>query len=83
MGKVKLTLTIEEALILQAKGIAKQNSKSLSKTIEEYLTSLCVTSNSIQKKSETLTLRGIAKSGLQQKTDKEIKAMMYKDKFGI
>ncbi|HEV7347905.1 DUF6364 family protein [Telluribacter sp.] len=85
MTKVKLTLTIEESVVAHAKVVAKRNRKSLSEMIEEYLASAePVESGSFSRNMSTaLQLRGIAKSTLSKKTDKEIRAMMYKDKYGI
>jgi len=83
MSKVKLTLTIEETLIENAKMIAKNNKKSLSAMVEGYLSHLNLLNMSFSKTSDALELRGIAKSPLSGKTDKEIKEMMYKDKYKI
>lgn len=84
MGKVKLTLTVEERVVAHAKLLAKQQRKSLSELIEQLLTpadaSLSETSVGIPR---ALVLRGIAKGSLSQKTDKQIRDMMYKDRYGL
>ena len=84
MGKVKLTLTVDERVVVYAKILAKQQQKSLSKMIEELLTPADSTlpETSLQIPS-ALALRGIAKSSLSQKTDKQIRDMMYKDRYRI
>lgn len=84
MGKVKLTLTVEERVVAHAKLLAKQQRKSLSEMIEQLLTpadaSLPETPVGIPK---ALALRGIAKGPLSQKTDKQIRDMMHKDRYGL
>ena len=84
MGKIKLTLSIDDALIMQAKAFAKSKNQSLSKTIEDYISSFTsVKVNVDEINSEAEKLRGVAKSILSSKTDKEIKEMMYLDKHGV
>ncbi|GHB84130.1 DUF6364 family protein [Persicitalea jodogahamensis] len=85
MSKVKLTLTIEESVVNHAKVVAKRNRQSLSDMIENFLASTQPKKMSLKspKMTTALKLRGIAKSTLSKKTDKEIKAMMYKEKYGI
>lgn len=80
MGKIKLTLSVEEKVVLMAKSIAKERAVSLSEMIESFLSSL---QKDTLKNSEAETLKGIAKSKLSNMTDQEIKAEMLKDKFGI
>lgn len=83
MGKVKLTLTVDERVVAHAKLLAKLQRKSLSELIEQLLTpadsTLPETAPTIP---SALTLRGIAKGSLSQKTDKQIREMMYKDRYG-
>ena len=83
MSKVKLTLTVEEALIINAKIVAKNSRKSLSEMIENYLMTFKPSDKEITKSSSALQLRGIAKSSLSKKSDKEIREAMYQDKYGI
>ena len=84
MGKVKLTLTVDERIVVNAKRLAKLKHKSLSAMIEELLapagSSLPESTPAIP---SALNLRGIAKGGLSQKTDKQIRDMMYKDRYGL
>ncbi len=85
MGKVKLTLTVEERIVANAKLLARKNQQSLSEMIEQLLTA--VDSGTVENTSQTvptaLTLRGIAKNALGHKTDKQIREMMYKDRYGL
>ncbi|MGF7216962.1 hypothetical protein GGR92_003129 [Spirosoma lacussanchae] len=84
MGKVKLTLTVDEQIVANAKRLAKQQHQSLSAMIEQLLTSADVgIPESSPASSSAQSLRGIAKSSLSQKTDKQIRDMMYRDHFGL
>ncbi|MFD2571195.1 DUF6364 family protein [Spirosoma soli] len=84
MGKVKLTLTVDERVVANAKLLAKQQRKSLSEMIEQLLapadTSL---PESVPTTPSALRLRGIAKGTLSRKTDKQIRDMMYKGRYGL
>ncbi|MBC3786304.1 DUF6364 family protein [Spirosoma utsteinense] len=84
MGKVKLTLTVDERVVVSAKLLAKQQRKSLSQMIEQLLTP---DEGSLPESAQTipsaLRLRGSAKGTLSRKTDKQIREMMYKDRFGL
>ena len=84
MGKVKLTLTVDEKVVANAKVLAKKQHKSLSQLIEDML--VPSTANLPELgfvPSNALQLRGIAKGVLSRKTDKQIRDMMYKDRFGV
>lgn len=84
MGKVKLTLTVDERVVANAKRLAKQQHKSLSAMIEELLAPAEISlPESVPTIPSALRLRGIAKSSLSQKTDKQIRDMMYKDRYGL
>jgi len=85
MAKVKLTLTIEESVVAYAKAKARRKRQSLSEMIEGFLASSqpAVESGRYQTLSKALQLRGIAKSILSKKSDKQIRAMMYHDKQGL
>ena len=85
MSKVKLTLTIEESVVAHAKILARRNRQSLSDMIEGFLVSAQSEKKMPRpaKMSKALELRGIAKSTLSKKTDKQIRAMMHKDKHGV
>jgi len=71
----KLTLTVDQNVIESAKEYAKQNRRSLSNIIEEYLKSL--TSNSMNKRKPKLSklikeLKGSVKDPNPSKSYKEI-----------
>ncbi|GAB3506589.1 hypothetical protein GCM10027341_39870 [Spirosoma knui] len=84
MGKVKLTLTVEERVVAHAKLLAKQQRKSLSEMIEQLLTPAdTALPESAPTIPSALRLRGIAKGTLSRKTDKQIRDMMYKDRYGL
>ncbi|WP_020601781.1 DUF6364 family protein [Spirosoma spitsbergense] len=84
MGKVKLTLTVDERVVANAKRLAKLQHKSLSAMIEELLAPVDNSlSESVPATPSALNLRGIAKSSLSQKTDKQIRDIMYKDRYGL
>ncbi|WP_375447554.1 DUF6364 family protein [uncultured Fibrella sp.] len=84
MGKVKLTLTVDQRIVAGAKLLAKQQRKSLSAMIEELLTQAVISlPEAIPAVPTALRLRGTAKSALSQKTDKQIREMMYKDRYGL
>ena len=84
MGKVKLTLTVDERVVASAKLLAKQQRKSLSALIEQLLTPANITlPESAPALPTALSLRGIAKGTLSKKTDKQIREMMYKDRYGL
>ncbi len=85
MSKVKLTLTIEESVIAHAKAVARRNRQSLSEMIERFLAEQSPTGEGVQpvEISTALKLRGAARSALSNKSDREIRAMMYKDRYGV
>ncbi|GAB3758816.1 hypothetical protein GCM10028817_32460 [Spirosoma pomorum] len=71
-------------MVSHAKLLAKQQRKSLSAMIEQLLaptdSGQLDTTASIP---TALRLRGIAKGALSPKTDKQIREMMYKDRYGL
>jgi hypothetical protein len=85
MSKVKLTLTVDERVVANAKQLAKQQHKSLSAMIEQLLVPAAANlpESVVLIRSNALRLRGIAKSTLSHKTDKQIRDMMYKDRYGL
>lgn len=85
MGKVKLTLTVEEQVLIDAKRLARKNQQSLSAMIEHLLTTATIdpTGNEAETVSNALALRGIAKGSLSRKTDKQIRDIMHKDRYGL
>lgn len=85
MGKVKLTLTVDENVVLNAKRLARNKQQSLSAMIEQLLTSanIAPAGHEAGTVSNALTLRGIAKGSLSRKTDKQIRDMMHRDRHGL
>lgn len=85
MGKVKLTLTVEEKVVSNAKLLARRKQQSLSEMIEQLLTTANIdpAGNDAETVPNALALRGIAKSLLSRKTDKQIRNMMHKDRYGL
>lgn len=83
MGKVKLTLTVENQVILRAKKVANEKKLSLSKIIEQFLLNDFLKTDNKTPISLAEKLNGIAKSNFGNKSDKEIKAMLLKEKHGI
>jgi hypothetical protein len=58
----KLTLSIEESIILKAKAYAKENGKSLSQLVENYLNILVKDSNQVvSEPSVAYQLKGVFK----------------------
>jgi acetylglutamate synthase len=88
MGKVKLTLTVEEQVVIDAKRLMRKNQQSLSAMIEQLITTATTAAgdsvgNKPKAMSNALTLRGIAKGSLSCKTDKQIRDIMHKDRYGL
>lgn len=84
MGKVKLTLTVDERVVANAKLLAKQQRKSLSQMVEQLL---APADSDLPESAPTipsaLRLRGSAKGVLSKKTDKQIRDMMYEERYGL
>lgn len=79
--KTKLTLTIEQSVVEEAKRYSRKNQKSLSSLIEEFLHQL---SHKSKTQSSIVEItKGILKDAYQGKTDKEIRNEIYKEKYGI
>ena len=85
MGKVKLTLTVDKQVIANAKIIAQKKQQSLSDMVEQLLVSAGASTTQEQATNVpvALALRGIAKGTLSNKTEKQIREMMLKDRYGI
>lgn len=79
--KTKLTLTIEQSVVEEAKRYSRKNRKSLSALIEEFLHQLSHKSKT--QPSVVETTKGILKDAYKEKTDKEIRDKIYKEKYGI
>ncbi len=84
MTKVKLTLTVDEKIVMNAKRLARNKQQSLSAMIEQLLTSADINPAGHEARTvpNALALRGIAKGSLSRKTDKQIRDMMHKDRHG-
>lgn len=78
MAKVKLTLSVEENIIIRAKKVSEIKQQSLSEIVSNYLLSLA--NQQFVENSEANSLHGIVK---QKWTDDEIKEMMANDKLGL
>lgn len=84
MGKVKLTLSVDEKVVAIAKLQAKRQQKSLSKLIEDMLVPKEIgLPDSVPAEPVALKLRGIAKGSFSRKTDRQLRDMMYKDRYGL
>lgn len=85
MGKVKLTLTVEEQVVIDAKRLARKKQQSLSAMVEQLLTTVNIdpTGNKAERIPNALALRGIAKGSLSRKTDEQIRDMMHKDRHKL
>lgn len=84
--KVKLTLSVRKSAIEQAKKFAATQGTSLSLLIEEYLINYTKPEQDAELKKPSLAdqLFGCAIDGpLRYMTDKEIKDLMVKDKYGL
>jgi len=79
--KTKLTLTIEQSVVEEAKRYARKNRKSLSSLIEEFLHQL--THKGKKQPAVVERTKGILKGAYQGKTDKEIRDEIYKEKYGF
>ena len=78
----KLTLSIDEEIILKAKRISGRRGKSISKIVEEYLNS--ITEKEEKKDSLVKKSSGILKGKIPVKLDwKRGKADYLKKKYGI
>jgi len=83
--KVKLTLSIKKSAVENAREYADKHHISVSSMVEEYLGSFQETEPDGQRKADIInSLFGILKdSPMRNMTDREIKDMMMKDKYGI
>ena len=80
--KTKLTLSIDKTVLTNAKKAAKKENKSLSELVEGYLKKKYKT---VQKTETPITdsLTGILKGKVPNLPYKELRSLMYKDKYGI
>jgi len=78
MGKVKLTLTVDERVVAHAKRLAKLQHTMIEELLAPTGSKLSETLPAIP---SALRLRGIAKSSLSQKTDKQIRSGQSVDDY--
>jgi hypothetical protein len=84
--KVKLTLSVRRSAIEDAKKLAAKQGTSLSHLFEEYLVNYSKPARQDELKKPSLAdqLFGCAQDGpLRNMTDREIKDLMVKDKYGL
>jgi len=79
--KTKLTLTIEQSVVEEAKRYSRKHQQSLSSLIEEFLSQLSHPSK--PQPSVVETTQGILKDAYRGKTDKEVREEIYREKYGI
>lgn len=80
--KTKLTLSIDKSVLIRAKKAAKKENKSLSELVEVYLEKKYKSAT----KTETPitdSLTGILKGKVPNLPYKELRDLMYKDKYGV
>lgn len=80
--KAKITLSIDKAVLEGAKVVAKKENKSLSELVEKYLKKKL---RPLEKSKTPISdsLQGILKGKVPDLPYKELRALMYKDKFGV
>ncbi|HWV31472.1 MAG TPA: DUF6364 family protein [Dyadobacter sp.] len=83
--KVKLTLTLRKSAVENAKEYAGKHHTSLSFLVEEYLGRFQEPKSDGKRKAEIISsMFGFLKdSPMANMTDREIKDMMMKDKYGL
>ena len=69
MGKIKLTLSVEENIIIKAKEIAQSKNQSLSNIFERLLVDNLFQNQNKFLNSKANSLRGVAKSALSLKNE--------------
>ena len=80
--KTKLTLSIDKSVLIKAKKPAKKENKSLSELVEVYLEKKYKSAT----KTETPitdSLTGILKGKVPNLPYKELRDLMYRDKYGV
>ncbi|MBO9612796.1 MAG: hypothetical protein J7619_08890 [Dyadobacter sp.] len=83
--KVKLTLSLRKSAVEKAQEYADKHHTSLSTMVDEYLDQFQETTSDGKRKAEIInSLFGLLKdSPMSNMTDREIKDMMMKDKYGL
>ena len=79
--KAKLTLTVDQKILEEAKRYSKSHKKSLSSLIEEFLHQL--SSKKRGEKSIVESTKGILRDVYKGKSDKEIREIIYKERFDV
>ncbi len=80
--KTKLTLSIDKTVLAKAKKAAKKENKSLSELVEVYFKK----KYTVVRNADTPitdSLRGILKGKVPDVPYKELRDLMYKDKYGV
>lgn len=79
----KLTLSVDDMVVAEAKAYAEQNGQSLSQIVESYLNSITSIDTTSSKKLPPITksLLGIAKSKILIKNDKEALLNALSEKY--
>ncbi|MET7258412.1 DUF6364 family protein [Dyadobacter fermentans] len=83
--KVKLTLSVRKSIAERAREYAGKHHTSVSFLVEEYLDGFREPESDGRRKAEIInSMFGLLKdSPMANMTDKEIKDMMMKDKYGL
>ncbi len=79
--KAKLTLTIDQKVLDEAKRYSKSQQKSLSSLIEEFLHQISIKKR--REKSIVESTNGILKDVYIGKSDKEIRDIVFKERFNV
>lgn len=84
-NKVKLTLTVSKSSVENARAYAGKHHTSLSFMVEAYLDGFQESKSDGKRKADLINgMFGILKdSPMSKMTDREIKDMMLKDKYGL
>ena len=80
--KTKLTLSIDKSVLMKARKAAKKENKSLSELVEGYLKKK-YKSTSKTETPITDSLTGILKSKVPNLPYKELRDLMYQEKYGV
>ncbi len=83
--KIKLTLSVRKSAVESAREYAGKRQMSLSFLVEEYLDQFHEPKSDGQRKADIInSMFGFLKdSPMRNMTDREIKDMMMKDKYGL
>lgn len=83
--KIKLTLSVRKSAVENARKYAGKHHTSLSTMVEEYLDQFQEPKSDGERKADIInSMFGLLKdSPMRNMTDREIKDMMMKDKYGL